>query len=192
MAGQPGFDAIIQAYSGLMDVTGYPDGPPARIGTGVVDFGTGLWSALSVIGGILQRERTGEGCYVESTLLGTAMSFMMHHIASAGLAGVVPGRIGTAQHNTAPYEAVRARDGMIMLGVANDALWRRLLEVIDDGRLGTDPRFTTNPERVQNRTAIVDLISSLLADRDGADVVAELTARGHSGRRHPARRRDAR
>jgi CoA:oxalate CoA-transferase len=178
LAGQPGFDAIVQAFSGLMDVTGYPDGPPARVGTGIVDFGTGLWAALSVIGGLLQRERSGRGCQLESTLLGTATSFMMHHIASAALAGVVPGRIGTAQHNTAPYEAVEAKDGMLMLGVANDGLWNRLLDVIDDGRLRNDERFATNPQRVENRREIVRLIGELLADKPKDEVAAQLTARG--------------
>jgi CoA:oxalate CoA-transferase len=178
LAGQPGFDAIIQAYSGLMDVTGYPDGPPARVGTGIVDFGTGLWAALSVMGGILQREKSGHGCRLESTLLGTAVSFMMHHIASASIGGVVPQRIGTAQHNTAPYEAVQAMDGMIMLGVSNDGLWNRLLDVIDDGRLRGDGRFDTNPERVKNRHEIVRMINELLANRSKDDVVAQLTERG--------------
>jgi CoA:oxalate CoA-transferase len=178
LAGQPGFDAIVQAFSGLMDVTGYPDGPPARVGTGIIDFGTGLWAALSVIGGLMQREQSGRGCQLESTLLGTAVSFMMHHIASAALAGVVPGRIGTAQHNTAPYEAVQAKDGMIMLGVANDGLWRRLLDVIDDGRLRGDERFATNPQRVANRNEIVRLIGELLADKPKDEVAAQLTARG--------------
>jgi CoA:oxalate CoA-transferase len=178
LGGQPGFDAIIQALSGLMDVTGYPDGPPARVGTGIVDFGTGLWSALSVIGGLLEREHTGKGSRLESTLLGTAVSFMMHHIASAALAGVVPARIGTAQHNTAPYEAVQAKDGMLMVGVANDGLWLRLLDVIDDGRLRDDPRFTTNPERVQHRQDIVQIIGELLADKSKHDVAAQLNARG--------------
>jgi crotonobetainyl-CoA:carnitine CoA-transferase CaiB-like acyl-CoA transferase len=161
-----------------MDVTGYPGEPPARVGTGIVDFGTGLWAALSVIGALLQRSQTGQGCHLESTLLGTASSFMMHHIASASLGGVVPGRIGTAQHNTAPYEAVQAKDGMIMLGVANDGLWLRLLDVIDDGRLRGDPRFTSNPDRVRHRNEIVRLIGELLADRPKEDVVRELAARG--------------
>jgi crotonobetainyl-CoA:carnitine CoA-transferase CaiB-like acyl-CoA transferase len=178
LAGRPGFDAILQAYTGLMDVTGYPEAPPARIGTGIVDFGTGLWAALSVIGGLLQREHTNRGCRLESTLLGSAMSFMMHHIASAGLAGVVPGRIGTAQHNSAPYEAVSAQDGMLMLGVANDGLWRRLVSVIDDGRLAKDDRFATNRDRVQHRDEIVQLIGDLLADRSKEDVVAELSRNG--------------
>jgi crotonobetainyl-CoA:carnitine CoA-transferase CaiB-like acyl-CoA transferase len=178
LAGEPGFDAIIQAYSGIMDVTGYPGEPPARVGTGIVDFGTGLWAALSVIGALLQRSQTGQGCHLESTLLGTASSFMMHHIASASLGGVVPGRIGTAQHNTAPYEAVQAKDGMIMLGVANDGLWLRLLDVIDDGRLRGDPRFRSNPDRVRHRNEIVRLIGELLADRSKEDVVRELAANG--------------
>lgn len=179
LAGEPGFDAIIQAYTGLMDLTGHPDGEPARVGTGIVDFGAGLWAALSVIGGLLQRERTGQGCRVESTMLGSAIGFLMHHLAAVEHAQASPTRIGTAQHNTAPYEAVRTQDGTIMVGVSNDALWLRFVAAIDrDDVLAKDERFTTNASRVENRKALVAVIESLLADVTAEQACARLAQHG--------------
>lgn len=174
LADRPGFDAIIQAYSGILNLTGEPDGPPVRVGTGLIDMGTGMWAALATIATLRRREVSGEGARVSTTLLGTAVGFLFHHLASIELAGVVPHRLGTAQHNTAPYEAIPASDGFVMVGAANEALWRRFCDALeDDGRLRTSPLFATNADRVRNRDRLV----AVAADLAHGLTTAELAAR---------------
>ncbi|MEQ3549742.1 CoA transferase [Pseudonocardia nematodicida] len=155
MGGVPGFDAVVQAYSGLMDLTGHPDGDPARVGGAVVDVGTGTWAALAVVAALLQRERDGRGRRVETTMLGTAIGFLMHHLVSARSAGVAPRRLGTAQHNFAPYQAVRAADRMVMIGVNSDAMWRRAARALGVPELTDDVRFATNEARLAHRAELI-------------------------------------
>jgi crotonobetainyl-CoA:carnitine CoA-transferase CaiB-like acyl-CoA transferase len=176
--GEPGFDAIVQAYSGLMDITGHADGPPARVGTGIVDFGTGVWAAVGVLSALYRREQTGRGGQVEVALLGGAVGFLMHHIASVTMAGVVPQRIGTAQHNSAPYEAIMAADGQVMVGVTSQPLWARICNALGVPELEQDPRFATNADRVRNRERLVPLLSAGVSDLSAADAVERLRAAG--------------
>lgn len=178
-AGAPGFDAVIQAYTGLMDLTGYPDQPPARVGTGLVDFGTGMWAALGVLAALLDRERGGRrGADVSATLFGTAVGFLMHHLASVELAGVVPARIGTAQHNTAPYEAVAASDGLVMVGVTGPALWQAFCTAIDDPALAADPRYADNGKRVALRGELHERIETVTSRMTSEELADRLTRAG--------------
>jgi CoA:oxalate CoA-transferase len=178
LAGEPGYDAILQAYSGLMDVTGYPDGPPARVGTGVIDFGTGMWAALGAVTVINRRAQTGRGGLVQPSLLGTSIGFLMHHIASITMAGVAPGRIGTAQHNAAPYEALRAADGLVMVGVTSPSLWSALCGALGCSELVTDPRYGTTEARVRNRDQLVTDLTERIGQRTAAETVDLLKAVG--------------
>jgi crotonobetainyl-CoA:carnitine CoA-transferase CaiB-like acyl-CoA transferase len=178
-ADRPGYDAIIQAYSGIMSLTGEKDGPPVRVGTGVIDMGTGMWAALATIAALRQREVTGTGVRVSATLLGTAVGFLFHHLASIELAGVTPRRVGTAQHNTAPYEAIPAADGFVMVGAANDTLWRRFCDALgDDGRLRDSPLFTTNADRVRNRDRLVALAGELAGELTAEELAARFAKAG--------------
>ena len=176
--GEAGFDAIVQAYSGLMDLTGHITGPPARVGTGVIDEGAGLWAALGVVAALASRGVTGNGCRVESTLLGAASGLMMHHIASVTMASHVPERAGTAQHNTAPYEAIFAQDAPVMIGVTNQSLWERVGEALDCEELIGDPRFRTNANRVANRTELTQLLSGAISHLTAAEVAQKLRTAG--------------
>jgi CoA:oxalate CoA-transferase len=179
-AGAPGFDAVIQAYTGLMDLTGYPDQPPARVGTGLVDFGTGMWAALGVLAALLDQERGGnrQGADVSATLFGTAVGFLMHHLASVELAGVVPARIGTAQHNTAPYEAIAAGDGLVMVGVTGPALWQAFCTAIDDPALAEDPRYADNGKRVAARSELHERIETVTRAMTTEELADRLTRAG--------------
>lgn len=174
LAGVAGFDAVIQAYSGLMELTGYPEGEPARVGGAVVDVGTGTWAALGVVAALLQRERDGRGRRVQMTLLGTAMGYMMHHLLSARLAGVEPKRLGTAQHNFAPYQAIRAADGMVMIGVNSDPMWRRAAVALGAERLIEDPRFIDNGSRNHHRAELIAEIEACIAELSAEAVVDRL------------------
>ena len=175
MAGAAGFDAIIQAYSGLMHLTGYPDANPARVGGAVIDVGTGMWGALGILGALLQRQQDGCGRQVPVTMLGTAVGFMMHHLTSTRLAGVEPQRLGTAQHNFAPYQAVRTADQMVMLGINSDAMWLRAATILGNAELGRDPRFATNAARMKNIAELVVAIELLTEMLPADEVVARLT-----------------
>jgi crotonobetainyl-CoA:carnitine CoA-transferase CaiB-like acyl-CoA transferase len=179
-AGAPGFDAVIQAYTGLMDLTGYPDQPPARVGTGLVDFGTGMWAAMGVLAALLDQERGGnrQGADVSATLFGTAVGFLMHHLASVELAGVVPARIGTAQHNTAPYEAIAAGDGLVMVGVTGPALWQAFCTAIDDPALAEDPRYADNGRRVAARGELHERIEAVTRAMTTDELADRLTRAG--------------
>jgi CoA:oxalate CoA-transferase len=172
-----GFDAIIQAHSGIMDLTGYEDGDPCRVGTATIDVGTGMWAAMAVLAALMDPERRGGR--VQTTMLGTAVAFMMHHMAAAALAGVSPKRIGTAQHNFAPYQAVHTRDRMVMLGVNSDRMFARFCGAIgDDGRLGADARFASNAGRMEHREDMVELIESLTLEMSAPELVERLSAVG--------------
>jgi len=175
LGGLPGFDAIVQAYSGIMDLTGHPDGPPSRVGTAVIDVGSGMWAALAVLGALLQRAADGQGREVETTMLGTAVGFLMHHLAAVRLAGSVPQRLGTAQHNFAPYEAFEAADRPVMVGVSNDGMWGRMRDALD---VADDPRFATNDDRVANRAELVAALEAAAAALPAAEVVKRLAASG--------------
>jgi crotonobetainyl-CoA:carnitine CoA-transferase CaiB-like acyl-CoA transferase len=176
--GQPGFDAVLQAYTGLMDLTGYPDRPPARVGTGLLDLGTGMWTALGVLSAMLRRDREGAGVEVSATLFGTAVGFLMYHLASVELAGLVPHRIGTAQHNSAPYEAFSTSDGMVMVGVTSPSLWRRFCQAIGDPDLATHADYLTNDLRVEHRLALHELVQSRTRLLSRSDLVRSLEEAG--------------
>jgi CoA:oxalate CoA-transferase len=179
MATAAGFDAIIQAYSGIMDLTGYPDADPCRVGTATIDVGTGMWSALAIMGALMEPDPARRGGRVQTTMLGTAVSFMMHQIAATALAGQSPTRIGTAQHNFAPYQAVHTRDRMVMLGVNSDRMFERFCQAIgDDGRICADSRFDSNAGRMANREAMVEQIESLTLEMSAPELVERLSAVG--------------
>jgi crotonobetainyl-CoA:carnitine CoA-transferase CaiB-like acyl-CoA transferase len=173
MAGAPGFDAIVQAYSGIVDLTGHPDGDPSRVGAAVIDVGTGMWAAIAILAALANPDPDQRGGRVQATMLGTSVAFLMHHLAGVRLAGSIPTRLGTAQHNFAPYQALHTRDRMVMVGVNSDRMFRRFCTAVeDDGRLADDPRFAGNDGRVEHREALVARIEELTT-RLGADELVE-------------------
>jgi len=178
MASVAGFDAVIQAYSGLMDLTGYADGAPARVGGSVIDVGTGMWAAIEILAALLERQQTGRGSLASTSMLGTATSFVMHHLASVWMAGVVPQRQGTAQHNFAPYQAIKAADGMVMLGVNTDAMFRRAVTALGADALADDERFRTNGGRMSFRDELIAALEEVTQTQSRYDVVERLMSAG--------------
>jgi crotonobetainyl-CoA:carnitine CoA-transferase CaiB-like acyl-CoA transferase len=159
-----------------MDLTGHPDGDPARVGGAVVDVGTGTWAALGVVSALLQRERDGKGRRVQVTMLGAAISYLMHHLVSIRLTGVEPKRLGTAQHNFAPYQAIQSSDGMVMIGVNSNSMWRRAAAALGVPELADDERFATNVVRRANRVELVGQLEMAIAATPAATVVGRLMA----------------
>jgi crotonobetainyl-CoA:carnitine CoA-transferase CaiB-like acyl-CoA transferase len=179
LAGTPGFDAIIQAYSGILDLTGHPDAEPSRVGTAVIDIGTGMWAALGILGALRDRDQTGQGQRVEQTLLSTATAFLMHHLAAVRLGGAVPKRLGTAQHNFAPYQVIHSRDGSVLVGVNSDRMWATFCAAIDDtGTLAADERFSTNSARMAHRDPLIRAIEVLTRQQTTAQLLHALGTAG--------------
>ena len=155
---QPGYDPLIQAYAGIMSITGHPDGAPARVGGSVVDVGTGILTAMGILAALRERDRTGAGSHVESSLLATAVGWIPYHVQSYLASGVVPRRMGTALAMVAPYEAFATRDGELMIAAGNDGIFRRMCDALGVAQLADDPRFRRNPERVAHREELHALL----------------------------------
>ncbi len=178
LAGEPGYDALMQAAGGLVSMTGEAGRPGVRVGSSLIDMGTGMWSALGVVAALLERERTGEGSVVDTSLYETALSYIGYHLVGYLADGTVPTREGTVFPMVAPYQVFGTRDGELMVAGGNDRIFAQLCGALDLPELVDDPRFRTNPDRVRNREELVALLSARLGERDTADWNARLTAAG--------------
>ena len=157
MSDQPGYDPLMQAYAGIISVTGEPNGAPTRVGGSVVDFGTGMWAALSVLAALRERDRSGTGAALEASLMDTSLAWVSYHMMGYMATGRVPGPMGSSLGAIAPYRAFPTSDGYVMIAAGNDAIFRRLCAALELAGVSDDPRFRSNPERVANR-AILDPI----------------------------------
>ena len=155
---EPGYDPLIQAYTGLMSTTGHPGMPPTRVGGAVVDYGTGMWTALAVLAALRKRDQTGEGSEVDTALLDTSLGWISYHLTGYMATGQVPGPMGSGVPAIAPYEAFPTSDGHVMISAGNDALFARLCSALGIEELVADPRFLTNPLRSSNHDELIPLI----------------------------------
>lgn len=159
---KPGYDVLAQAMGGMMSVTGYPGGPPAKAGMSIADIGAGMFAAFGILAALRHRDRTGEGQLVDSSLLETMLAWHTYLATAYFAAGKVPGPLGTAHPSIVPYQAVRAQDGFVIIAVGNDSLWQKFCAVAGLQHLADDPRFATNKDRVQNRDECIRLIEERL------------------------------
>ena len=174
----PGYDPLMQAYSGLMSVNGHPDQEPARVGTSIVDMGTGMWAALGVVAALRERDRTGRAVEVTTALFETALTWVSYHAAGFFGDGEVPQPQGSGTAMIAPYQAFPTADGYAMIAAGSDTLFRRMTDALGDPALAADPRFADNPARVRHRAELVALISALTQRLKTADVLERLRAAG--------------
>jgi formyl-CoA transferase/CoA:oxalate CoA-transferase len=156
---QPGYDPLMQAHAGLISVTGQP-GQPARVGTSIVDIGTGLWSAIGIMAALRERDATGRGAHVRAALFETALAWNAYHIMGYLASGVVPAPAGTAFPLIAPYDAFPTRDGRLMIAAANDGLFAKLCAALALDDLRDDPRLQTNPDRVAYKSVVNERVSA--------------------------------
>ena len=173
---EPGYDPLMQAAAGIMSVTGEEDGPPVRVGVSLVDQATALWAALGILLALGERERTGEGATVEVSLYEAAVSLMAYHVIDYLRAGSIAGRHGTAFPLIAPYEVFETKDGRLMILAGNDRLFGRLCGALELDELTRDPRFATNPARVENRTELKSLLEERLRSEPSEVWLARLAA----------------
>jgi len=178
LAREPGYDALMQAAGGLISVTGEPGRPGVRVGSSLIDQGTGTWAALGIVAALLEREHTGEGAVVDVSLYETAVGYIGYHVAGYLADGTVPAGEGTRFPMLAPYQVFATGDGELMIAAGNDRLFAGLCGVLGAPALVRDPRFRTNPDRVRNRDALCALVEERLRAEPAAVWHERLAAAG--------------
>lgn len=161
----PGYDVMLQAFSGMISTMGDAGGNFARASFSPVDIGTGMHALSGILAALLERGRTGQGCYLEVALLDTALGFMGYLAQNYWLTGKAPQRMGTAHPAMAPYQAFEASDGSLFIGIGNDAQWRRFCQVAGLQGAMDDPDFALNASRVAHFTRTVALVQDRVRDR---------------------------
>jgi crotonobetainyl-CoA:carnitine CoA-transferase CaiB-like acyl-CoA transferase len=174
----PGYDALMQAYGGLMSVNGHPGQEPARVGTSIVDMGTAMWAALGIVAALRQRDATQRAVEVTTALFETTLMWMSYHAMGYWGSGELPRPQGSSTAMIAPYQAFPSADGYVMIGAGSDALFAKLCAALGAEALVADDRFRDNPSRVRNRAALMDALSRLTRERKSSDLVDALRAAG--------------
>lgn len=169
------YDPLLQGFGGLMSLTGEQGGPPVRIPASILDQGTALWSVIGILAALRERERTGRGALVQTSLLGTALQWLPAQITGYLADGTVPVRLGSGTVGIAPYQAFRTADGHLVIAAGNDRLYARLCEVLGRPELIDDERFIDNPTRVQNRRELIEELEASTTTFTSADLAARLS-----------------
>jgi crotonobetainyl-CoA:carnitine CoA-transferase CaiB-like acyl-CoA transferase len=177
-ASLPGYDLIVQAMSGLMSLTGDPDGPPYRAGISVFDVMSGMQATIGILAALQHRARTGEGQLVEVNLLSTALSGMVNQSSAWVAGGDVPNRMGNAHPSLFPYEPLPTSDGDLIITAGNDGQFRRLCDALGIAEVADDPRFAHNQDRNSHREVLRPLLVGALARRTRAEWFRVLTDAG--------------
>ena len=178
LASLPGYDPLMQAYGGLMSVNGHPGQEPARVGTSIVDMGTGMWAALGILAALRRRDATGRAVEVTTALFETALMWVSYHAMGYLASGEVPGPHGSGAGMIVPYQAFPAADGFVMIAAGSNALFERLAKALDAPHLAADARFADNPSRVRNRVLLVDALAALTRTRATDELVDTLRGAG--------------
>ena len=177
-AQRPGFDLIAQAMSGVLSATGLPGHEPVKNGIPVADLGAGLFAVYGILSALLGREKSGEGQFIDASLLEAALGLSVWETTELWGTGKSPQPIGTANRMSAPYQAVQGSDGYFVIGAANQKLWLTFLDVLGRPELNSDPRFATNALRVANRIELIDVLKPTFAKRTVHEWVEALLAAG--------------
>jgi crotonobetainyl-CoA:carnitine CoA-transferase CaiB-like acyl-CoA transferase len=176
--GKGGYDLIVQAESGLMDITGFPDGPPVKMGTSIADLVSGMAAAQGVTLALLARVKTKRGQKVEIGMLDTMAALLTYQAAIYWGTGRRPMRRGNEHPSIVPYEVFKASDAYVTIGVANNSLWERCCAAMERPDLVKDPRFATDSARVENRATLVPLLNEILGERSAEEWMKRLEATG--------------
>lgn len=180
-AAQPGYDFLIQGMSGIMDLTGDPQGEPQKVGVAWIDIFTGLYGVIAVQAALAERERSGLGQHLDLSLLDCGVAVLANQATNYMLGGVVPHRLGNAHPNIVPYQLFPASDGHLIVACGNDRQFAALCRVLDLGPLAQDPDFATNPARVAHRDRLVPILSQATRRFARAELIAALEGAGVPG-----------
>jgi crotonobetainyl-CoA:carnitine CoA-transferase CaiB-like acyl-CoA transferase len=178
LGGLPGYDAILQAMTGLMSANGDPTTGPMRLGTAIVDMGTGLYSAVGILMALNERERSGQGQYLDMTLYDCGMALLHPQAANFFLNGKRPMPTGNPHPNLVPYDKYPTRTCEIFIASGNNSQFAKLAEVIGQPELASDPRFASNADRMEHRVALTDVLRAAFAEQDGNEISLRLIRAG--------------
>jgi crotonobetainyl-CoA:carnitine CoA-transferase CaiB-like acyl-CoA transferase len=165
---RPGYDPMMQAYSGLMSLFGEDGRPPVRVTASIIDMGAAMWSAIGILAALNERQHTGKGGIVDTSLLETGLAWMTIMLPSYLATGQLPVRQGSGVDMIVPYQAFATADGHMMVAAGNDNLFRRLCCALDRPGLGEDPRFRTNGDRVVHRGELIPILAEIFVQKPRA------------------------
>ncbi len=179
---RPGYDYIFQAMSGLMSLTGGPDelpgGGPAKVGLAICDVITGIYSSFAVMTALAERDKSGTGQHIDMSLLDTTIATISHINMNYLIGGIIPKRMGTGHPSIVPYLMFQAKDGPMVVAVGNDGQFAKLCTLLGFPELPQDPRFLTNPLRVQHRDALIPQLEKAFAQKTAGEWITSLTQLG--------------
>ncbi len=175
---RPGYDPMMQAYGGLMSLLGEDGRPPVRVGVSIIDIATGMWSVIGILAALQERQRTGRGGVVDTSLYETTLAWMTLPISAYLANGEIPTRHGSGIEQIVPYQAFETADGFMMVAAGNDNLFRRLCAALGRPGLAEDPRFRTNSDRVVNRGSLIPILEDIFAAAPVDAWAAKLDAAG--------------
>lgn len=178
LAQAPGYDPLMQAFGGLMSLTGEPGRPAVRVGVSMVDMGTGMWAVIGILAALQRRASMGIGGVVDVSLFETAAAWMSVPVAQFLASGEPPERQGSGAQGIVPYRAYRTADGELVVAAGNDALFRALAAALERPEWLGDPRFRTNPDRVAHQATLYPMIEAEMVKRPNAEWMARLDAAG--------------
>jgi crotonobetainyl-CoA:carnitine CoA-transferase CaiB-like acyl-CoA transferase len=174
-----GYEALMQAFSGIMSITGEPGGAPVRAGVSFLDLSTGTFTAFGIVNALLYRERTGRGQRVDGSLLETAVSLLAYHAEGYLLTGAIPKALGSGHPSLSPYRTFRCQDGQwVFIAAANDRFWSRLAPALGLAELAADPRFTKNVDRVKHRVELEAILERTIATLEREPLLKALEEAG--------------
>jgi crotonobetainyl-CoA:carnitine CoA-transferase CaiB-like acyl-CoA transferase len=173
-----GYEPMVQAFSGLFSVNGYPDRPGVRIGTSVLDLGSAVWAALGCSAALLQREKTGEGCVVDASLYETALGLLTVHFARYQAGGQLPERHPSGSLAVVLFQAIDTADKQVIVAAANDRLFAKLVKELGHPEWATDKRYKTNADRFANKDELVAAVTDIMRRRPSAEWVERLQKAG--------------
>ncbi|MGD9944981.1 MAG: CaiB/BaiF CoA transferase family protein [Burkholderiaceae bacterium] len=179
MKDKPGYDPLMQAYGGMMSITGESqDRPPIRVGVSIVDMGAGMWAAIGILGALLERRRSGLGTHVRTSLFETALAWTATPICRHQMGGGPQLPQGSGAAGIVPYEAFRTRDGWLVIGAGNDKLFGKLADAMGRPELAADERFRTNRARVLNRQVLLPMVEAFAGGFASRELSARLDEAG--------------
>jgi formyl-CoA transferase len=162
----PGYDLIVQAWGGLMSITGMPDGDPTKVGVAIIDLVAGLMLGKSITAALFAREKIGVGQRIDTSLLEAEVATLINAGSNYLIGGKVPGRWGNAHPTIVPYQSFQTADSYLVIGVASEGIWRRFCQAIGKIELADDPRFAKNANRVENRAALITILTEMFRSRN--------------------------
>jgi formyl-CoA transferase/CoA:oxalate CoA-transferase len=163
------YDLILQGMGGLMGITGEEGGPPVKVGVAITDICAGMFAAFGILAALRVRDRTGTGQWVDAALLDGQVAWLTYQAGAYFATGENPRRMGSAHPAIVPYQAFRTVDGYLNVAVGSEAIWERFCTALGRADLAADPRFRTNPDRVTNREALVEMLQAMFVERPTAD-----------------------